>query len=248
MGWVVWIFYIITTTKKQCAIFCYVLHTLSALTRTSPYSPPLSYLIPSSTSLHLPSLPSFSHSPLVPLNPLILYPYPIEQVGDRLRLDVQNYRPEKILFARAVKLRSFRKLGRETGLVCEVRDHGFGFVRSHIRDFNIFFRLSEVMTVSGGPVREGDITVGCRLSFDVAEETRGAPSTKLRAVRVQLLPPTSSSPLPSMDGLSIDPDSRAGNGGGSRVSPPAELEQAGGGGLTLLQVSCALFLSCTYRV
>jgi hypothetical protein len=168
------------------------------------------------------------------------------QVGDRLRLDVQNYRPEKILFARAVKLRSFRKLGRETGLVCEVRDHGFGFVRSHIRDFNIFFRLSEVITEAGTPVREGDITVGCRLSFDVAEETRGAPSTKLRAVRVQLLPMSSSSPLPSMDGLSLDPEGRAG-GGGSRVSPPAELEQAGGGGLTLLQVSSAL-LALSYHV
>ena len=165
---------------------------------------------------------------------------------------MQNYRPEKILFARAVKLRSFRKLGRETGLVCEVRDQGFGFVRSYIRDFNIFFRLSEVITEAGGPVREGDITVGCSLSFDVAEETRGAPSAKLRAVRVQLMPISSSSlSLPSLDGLSLDPESRSGSGSGSgsRTSPPAELEQAGGGGLTLLQVhTCPLLVNVTGTV
>lgn len=193
----------------------------------------------------------FTSHPLIPfISTPTLSSLPMLQVGDRLRLDVQNYRPEKILFARAVKLRSFRKLGRETGLVCEVRDHGFGFVRSHIRDFNIFFRLSEVITESGVPVREGDITVGCRLSFDVAEETRGAPSTKLRAVRVQLLSVSSSSPsMPSMDGLSLDPEGRAGNGVSNRVSPPAELEQAGGGGLTLLQVQCPslVYSVCHYR-
>ena len=121
------------------------------------------------------------------------------QVGDRLRLDVQNYRPEKILFARAVKLKSFRKLGRETGVVCGVRDQGFGFVRSHVREINIFFRISEVITESGTVVRDGDIVTGSCLSFDVVEELRGVPNSKLRAVRVQLLPPNSL----SMEGLSL---------------------------------------------
>jgi hypothetical protein len=150
---------------------------------------------------------------------------------------VQNYRPEKIIFARAVKLQSFRKLGRETGVVCGVRDQGFGFVRSNVRDFNIFFRLSEVLGERGMPVKEGDICVGSCLSFDVVEETRGVPSPKMRAIRVQLLPSDSassgSSHMPSSEGLHMDGDSHSPAGG--RGAPASELEQQGGGGLTLLQ-------------
>ena len=158
-----------------------------------------------------------------------------------MRLDVQNYRPEKIIFARAVKLQSFRKLGRETGVVCGVRDQGFGFVRSNVRDFNIFFRLSEVLGERGTPVKEGDISVGSCLSFDVVEETRGVPSPKMRAIRVQLLSPDSassaSSHMPSLEGLSMDGDSHSHSQSpaGGRGAPASELEQVGGGGLTLLQ-------------
>jgi hypothetical protein len=61
------------------------------------------------------------------------------QIGDKLRLDVQNYRPEKIHFARAVKVSSFRKIGREAGVVCGIKE-GFGFVRSHLRDIDMYFR------------------------------------------------------------------------------------------------------------
>ena len=159
-----------------------------------------------------------------------------------MRLDVQNYRPEKIIFARAVKLQSFRKLGRETGVVCGVRDQGFGFVRSNVRDFNIFFRLSEVLGERGTPVKEGDISVGSCLSFDVVEETRGVPSPKMRAIRVQLLSPDSassvSSHMPSLEGLNMDGDSshsHSNSPAGGRGAPASELEQVGGGGLTLLQ-------------
>lgn len=145
---------------------------------------------------------------------------------------MQNYRPERILFARAVRLKSYRKIGRETGVVCGVRDQGFGFVRSDIRDFNIFFRLSEVIGEGGVPAKEGCIAVGSCLSFDVAEETRGVPNTKLRAVRVQLLPPdTVSVPsylsMPAVDGLTLEQDHQL----GGRVSPEER-----SGGLTLMQV------------
>ena len=40
-------------------------------------------------------------------------------------------------------------------------------------------------------MQEGQIVMGSCLSFDVMEENRGVPNTKLRAVRVQLMPPNS---------------------------------------------------------
>jgi hypothetical protein len=49
------------------------------------------------------------------------------KVGDRLCLDVQYYRPEKLYFARSVKVSSFRKIGREIGKICLLKDSGFGF-------------------------------------------------------------------------------------------------------------------------
>ena len=177
------------------------------------------------------------------------------KVGDRLRLDVQNYRPEKILFARAVKLKTFRKLGRETGVVCGVRDQGFGLVRSNAREYNIFFRLSDVITEGGVAVQEGQVVMGSCLSFDVMEENRGVPNTKLRAVRVQLMPPNSVSfsnnfngngngmsngsnvPL-SMEGLNLrNMDNTQYNPQVQRVSPISmESDHNGITGFTLLQV------------
>ena len=177
-------------------------------------------------------------------------------MGDSLRLDVQNYRPEKILFARAVKLKSFRKLGRETGVVCGVRDQGLGLVRSNAREYNIFFRFADVITEGGVAVQEGQVVMGSCLSFDVMEETRGVPNTKLRAVRVQLLPPNSlslsnnfnghsnsmsngsSNPL-SVEGMNFrNMDNNSYNPQVQRISPTSmELEHNGIAGFTLLQVS-----------
>ena len=221
-----------SSVRWDCAVLNLIILLVIFLLRSTVHYSIRHYTAPSCTTLIYTALTyTLLYSTL--LHSLSSHQSTYLKVGDRLRLDVQNYRPERILFARAVRLKSYRKLGRETGVVCGVRDQGFGFVRSDIRDFNIFFRLSEVIGEGGVPAREGCITVGSCLSFDVAEETRGVPNTKLRAVRVQLLPPdTASSPsylsVPSVEGLNIDQDHSM----QGRVSP----EEQSGGSLTLIQV------------
>lgn len=146
--------------------------------------------------------------------------------------------------------------------MCGVRDQGFGFVRSHAREFNIFFRLSEVISEGGLPVREGDVVVGSCLSFDVMEETRGIPNSKLRAIRVQLLPPnsvslpslitgnnnTNGAPL-SMEGLSLGHmENSLQSPVITRASPSSvDLDHSGGVGFTLVQVRSLISIIIIFR-
>ena len=84
----------------------------------------------------------------------------IFKVGDTLSLDVQHYRPEKIHFARKVKMQKYRALGRESGVVCAVKDQGFGFVRSHLRDTDMYFRTNEILGTNGENVAEATVVPG----------------------------------------------------------------------------------------
>ena len=84
----------------------------------------------------------------------------IFKVGDTLSLDVQHYRPEKIHFARKVKMQKYRSLGRETGVVCAVKDQGFGFVLSHLRDTDMYFRTNEILGTNGENVAEAIVVPG----------------------------------------------------------------------------------------
>ena len=84
----------------------------------------------------------------------------IFKVGDIISLDVQHYRPEKIHFARKVKMQKYRTLGRETGVVCAVKDQGFGFVRSHLRDTDMYFRTNEILGSNGENVAEAVVAPG----------------------------------------------------------------------------------------
>jgi hypothetical protein len=52
----------------------------------------------------------------------------IFRLGDKLRLDVHYYRPEKLHFARDVHMQSFRLLGRESGRVFSIKQGGYGFI------------------------------------------------------------------------------------------------------------------------
>jgi hypothetical protein len=58
---------------------------------------------------------------------------------------VLRYRPEKLYFARSVRVLSFRKIGRELGYICSVRDTGFGFITPYNRDSDIYFKRNEVL-------------------------------------------------------------------------------------------------------
>ena len=71
------------------------------------------------------------------------------RVGDEVALDVQHYRPEKLFFARSVSVRALRKIGRELGVVCAVREQGFGFISSFTRDVDLYFRTAEIIDLSG---------------------------------------------------------------------------------------------------
>ena len=108
------------------------------------------------------------------------------RVGDVLCVDVQKYRPEKLYFARNVRVISYRKIGRETGSVVTVKETFFGFVRSNARDSDVYFRSSEVLGKDGETFLPDDdrLTDIC-VSFDVVMDEAKGSSGRLRAIRIQ---------------------------------------------------------------
>ena len=46
-----------------------------------------------------------------------------------------------------MRVKRYRKVGRESGVVSQVREQGFGFVRSHARDTELYFRTKVGATV-----------------------------------------------------------------------------------------------------
>mmetsp|Transcript_31176 Transcript_31176/g.42895 ORF Transcript_31176/g.42895 Transcript_31176/m.42895 type:complete len:1222 (+) Transcript_31176:112-3777(+) len=108
------------------------------------------------------------------------------RVGDVVSLDVHYYRPEKLYFARSVRIKTFRQLGRETGRIVAVKGQGFGFLHSQIRNTDIYFKSTLVVGPSGSFVDEAALQVDALVSFEVSvESTKGG--IKYRAHRVLLL-------------------------------------------------------------
>lgn len=110
------------------------------------------------------------------------------RVGDIIRIDVTYYRPEKLYFARSVVVHSHRKLGREGGTICRIRDQGFGFLHSEIRNIDVYFRTAEVVGLSGEVLEEDKLPQDAFVSFDlISEESASRNSVgRLRAIRVRI--------------------------------------------------------------
>jgi hypothetical protein len=107
------------------------------------------------------------------------------KIGDVLQLDVHYYCPEKLYFARAVKIVTFRPMGREWGQVCSLKENGFGFVHSQLRGSDIYFKSSHVFDEDSSIVPEHSLKIGTMLTFDVAYEDTHS-GGKLRCKRVML--------------------------------------------------------------
>lgn len=105
------------------------------------------------------------------------------RVGDVLQLDVHYYRPEKLFFARSVKVVKYRALGREKGYVCALKENGFGFIHSPVRGADAYFKSPQVLNSESLPAPESALKIGTVVSFDViCEDTNSG--GKLRAKRV----------------------------------------------------------------
>ena len=105
--------------------------------------------------------------------------------GDEATVDVQNYRPDALIFARKLKIRAYRSLGRENGTIKVIKtESGYGFIRPRKREGDIYFRVSDV------PVPPGvTLTPDIALSFDISTEHVGrgpGAATRFRAVRLEL--------------------------------------------------------------
>lgn len=121
--------------------------------------------------------------------------------GDEVCVDVTKYRPEKLIFARNVKVFSFRGLGRVFGSVCDVKAAGgYGFIRSAQGDPDSYFRVSEVLeardpnTDANADAGTGSVFLpekrirsGLLVSYEIVMEAvrGGGGGHKLRAIRVQ---------------------------------------------------------------
>lgn len=111
------------------------------------------------------------------------------RVGDELTVDVQYYRPEKLYFARSVKVSAFRKIGREYGTIVSVKDHGFGFIGSpHRGGADIYFKTTHVVGLKGEIVPENSLKVDMLVSFDVIIDVTNSGS-RVRAHRVRMESP-----------------------------------------------------------
>lgn len=106
----------------------------------------------------------------------------IMREGDIATTDVQTYRPDALVFARKMKIETYRSLGRETGIIKVTKpESGFGFISFQKREGDIYFRLSDL---SGGQV---GLRPDMPVSFDVSTEQVGrGGSTRFRAVRLQI--------------------------------------------------------------
>lgn len=132
------------------------------------------------------------------------------RVGDVLTLSVHYYRPQKMYFARDMSVYSYRKVGREYGIVCKVlpKEQNYGFIcpigglnnlySSNSDDINHFFRCSEVLPLSKKSKKvDNDMAVNTPVSYDVVIETISQVNKggnvlsipKYRAIRVEVETP-----------------------------------------------------------
>ena len=111
----------------------------------------------------------------------------ILKIGDLLKFDVKHYRPDDLIFARDISIQSYRKIGREIGVVCPLKDQKFGFVTCLARGIDAYFRLGEVINYeTGNFLKESEIFADMTVSFDVTlEEIGRAGVPRLKAIRVR---------------------------------------------------------------
>ena len=109
------------------------------------------------------------------------------KTGDILKFNVKHYRPDNLVFARDVVLQSYRKLGREIGVICPLKDQKFGFVTCLARGIDAYFRLGEVINYeTGSYMKENEIFADMTVSFDVSlEEVGRAGVPRFKATRVR---------------------------------------------------------------
>jgi cold shock CspA family protein len=102
--------------------------------------------------------------------------------GDRLSVNVHYYRPEKIFFARNVKLFSFFPLGRDYGSIVTIKEQSFGFIKSETRKMDLYFKTNQVLGRNGNVLTENELKKGLNVTFDCSVEE----GSKLRAIRVKV--------------------------------------------------------------
>jgi cold shock CspA family protein len=121
--------------------------------------------------------------------------------GDKISFNIQNYRPDKCIFGRNIKILSFRSFGREIGYICSVKEQqGFGFIKPFERDVDLYFRLKEVVDFQSESVFLRDTILienhnkiehsaeprFIEVSFDVIQEESRDKSFRLKASRVSI--------------------------------------------------------------
>ncbi len=65
--------------------------------------------------------------------------------GDSLLINVHFYRPEKLFFARAVRVGKYFPVGRDTGSIVALKEQAFGFILSDTR--KVISILSQIMSL-----------------------------------------------------------------------------------------------------
>lgn len=103
--------------------------------------------------------------------------------GDLLKVNLHYYRPEKIFFARNVRVMELFPLGRDTGTIVTIKEGSFGFIKSEMRKCDLYFRTNQVLSKNGTLMKEQDLRTRMVVSFDSSIED----GTKLRAARVQIV-------------------------------------------------------------
>jgi hypothetical protein len=110
------------------------------------------------------------------------------RVGDFLKIDAIFYRPEKLIFARNIRIEKYRSLGRLYGSVCEVKDgRGYGFIKCHFGGSDTYFKTTEVLRGGGATGRgesqlmdERSIKINQAVSYECSvEEVRGTRPRRL---------------------------------------------------------------------
>lgn len=108
--------------------------------------------------------------------------------GDSLLINIHFYRPEKLFFARAVRVDKFFPMGRDTGSIIALKEQAFGFILSETRKVDLYFKTNHVVNADGEMMSASDLTTGMKVNFDITVE-----ESKLRASRVQVVKSSSGS-------------------------------------------------------
>lgn len=136
-------------------------------------------------------------------------------VGDEIKFDIHHFRPENLYFARSVEIIKYRKISREFGVIISIvndtsrKTSGFGFIKSYLREIDLYFRVSDVRDVNGALVPETNLRTDQIVSFDVTIDSANSSSSnsssmnRLKAIRVQIVDHYDSSVLDSSTGKRV---------------------------------------------